>query len=300
LRRLIERLCALSEPDGRWTIKSDEVAKLLSIEPVRFWRAVHEARDRISFSEAIDGWTQDTVGDLVTVLENLVGAEAEGEMMRAGLFLPYSLGVELLEEITFRARRMAAAHHPDLDQLSAMLRHTGNVRAAIRIYLEENVDLDELLRGGIDAFQALHDLPVRAKAVAGRFLRSMIERHGLDRAGLLVGLVERLQLAAAQLGYVDPEDQPRAGRREGRRAGKRESGQDDGQTAGSSGRQDRRSWARQVMGVDGNGYSAADLRLVYRKLMMRHHPDVDPSGLETCKDVNAAYAILIADFTDSG
>ena len=28
--------------------------------------------------------------------------------------------------------------------------------------------------------------------------------------------------------------------------------------------------------------------------MMRHHPDVDPSGLERCKDVNVAYTLLIA------
>jgi hypothetical protein len=27
--------------------------------------------------------------------------------------------------------------------------------------------------------------------------------------------------------------------------------------------------------------------------MMRHHPDVDPSGLERCKDVNVAYSLLI-------
>jgi len=142
VNRLVERLCALSDPDGHWSVSSNEVAKLLSIEPVRFWRTVHEVQDRISFSEAIDGWTQDTVGDLVTVLEKLVGP----------LFLPYALGVDLLEEIAFRARRMAAAHDPDLDQLSAMLRHTGNVRAAIRIYLDEHVDLDELLRAGVESF----------------------------------------------------------------------------------------------------------------------------------------------------
>jgi DnaJ-class molecular chaperone len=34
--------------------------------------------------------------------------------------------------------------------------------------------------------------------------------------------------------------------------------------------------------------------------MMRHHPDVDPAGLERCKDVNAAYAILTATTTGDG
>jgi hypothetical protein len=296
VKELIERLCALSDPEGRWSISSKEVAELLAVEPVRFWRTVHQVQDRISFSEAIDGWTQDTVGDLVTVLESLLGPEAEGQMIRAGLFLPYALGVELLDEITFHARRLGAAHDPRLDELSAMLRHTGNVRAAIRIYLDEHVDLDELFRTGVESFLAFHELPSRARSTARRFLQKMIERHVLDRAGLLVGLVERLLLAAARLGYVDPELQPAAG---GARAGGRD-GRREGRTAEPAGRIDRRTWARRVMGVDGRSYSAADLRPLYRKLMMRHHPDVDPSGLEKCKDVNAAYAMLISDFTDSG
>jgi len=104
----------------------------------------------------------------------------------------------------------------------------------------------------------------------------------LDRSGLLVGLAERLRLAAAQLGYVDPEDQPRPGERS---------------SAGSVRRADRRTWAREVMGLDGQSYSAADLRRQYRRLMMHYHPDVDPSGLERCKDINAAYAILISELT---
>jgi DnaJ-class molecular chaperone len=43
--------------------------------------------------------------------------------------------------------------------------------------------------------------------------------------------------------------------------------------------------------------AAAELRSRYRQLMMRHHPDADPAGLERCKDVNAAYALLISTST---
>ncbi len=288
---LIERLCGISDSDGCWNISAEDVAGLLSVEPVSFWRAVHEVRDRISFSEAIDGWTQDTVGDLVTVLEKLKGNTAEEVMTRAGLFLPYALGIELIEEVTFRARRTAAAHEVQSEELAAMLRYTGNVRSAIGIYLDEHVDIDELLQRSAEAFQVLHGLPLRGKATARRYVLGMVERHVLDRANLVVGLVERLRLAAAQLGYVDPEDQPRPGKRGARSAG----------TAGRTARApDKRTWARQVMGVDGRDYSAEDLRLLYRKLMMRHHPDVDPRGLEKCKDVNAAYAFLISDVTEQG
>ena len=279
--KLVDQLCVRTDAEGCWKISAGEVAGLLGIEQVRFWRAVHEVRDRISFSEAIDGWNQDTVGDLVTLLEKLVGADAEERMTRAGLFLPYSLGIELTEEVVFRARRLAAAHDVRSDELAAMLRHTGNVRAAIGIYLDEYIDLEELFQASIDSFLALQGLPVRGRTTARRYLRTMLERHVLERAGLLVGLAERLRLAAAQLGYRDAEDQPRSS------------------TGGARGT-DKRTWARVVMGVDGRSYSAEDLHLLYRKLMMRHHPDVDPFGLERCKDVNAAYAILISDLRDQG
>jgi hypothetical protein len=282
---LIGRLCGISEGDGCWSISSEDVARLLSVEPVAFWRAVHKVRDRISFSEAIDGWTQDTVGDLVTVLESLIGDEAEKQMMRAGLFVPYTLGIELIEEVMFQARRMGAAHEILSDELAAMLRYTGSVRSAVGIYLNEHIDLDELLRASVELIQALHGLPVRGRTTALRYLQTMIERHVLDRGNLLVGLVERLRLAAAQLGYIDPEDQPRAGKRG---------------AGGNAHGPDKRTWALQVMGVEGRNYSAEELRLLYRKLMMRHHPDVDPASLEKCKDVNAAYALLISDITKQG
>jgi hypothetical protein len=256
------------------------------LEPVSFWRVVHAVRDRISFSEAIDGWTQDTVGDLVTVLEVITGGDAEKLLTRAGLFLPYTLGIELIEEVLFQARRMAVAHDIRSEDLAAMLRHTHNVRAGIDIYLEEHIDLDDLLRASVESFQALHGLPSRAKATAERYLRTMMERHVIDRGNLLVGLVERLRLAAAQLGYEEPEEKPRAHKA--------------GAADASSRKSDRRSWARRVLGVDGRDCSVQELRLLYRKLMMRHHPDVDPGGLEKCKDVNAAYALLISELTEQG
>ena len=38
---LVERLCELSDSEGRWRISAEEVVKLLAVEQVRFWRALH-------------------------------------------------------------------------------------------------------------------------------------------------------------------------------------------------------------------------------------------------------------------
>jgi hypothetical protein len=163
-----------------------------------------------------------------------------------------------------------------------MLRHSGSVRGAIEIYLDAHVDIESLVDGCADSFRILQELPAVGAVTAGAWLRRMFARHVLDRRSLLVGLAERLRLAAALLGFFDPEDRTRAEAGEGSGAGEsRESG--------------RRAWARRVMGFSQSAFDADGLRARYRELMMRHHPDADPNGLERCKDVNVAYSMLIAE-----
>lgn len=280
LAAMVERLADLCDDTGAWSIRSEELAALLGVDPVRFWRTVHDVRDKIGFADAIDGWTQDTVGDLVTVLEALYGREAEEAMTRAGLFMPWTLGVDLIEELLFRARRLSAAHELREDELEAMLRHTGSVRKAIDIYLDAHVDLAALVDGCAESFRVLRDLPAEGASTAAAWLRRMFTRHVLDSRSLLVGLEERIRIAAARLGFIDPEDRPRGGR-----DGSHPVSRDDA----------RRAWARKVMGLSPAAVSAEELRARYRQLMMRHHPDVDHAGLEKCKDVNVAYSLLIAE-----
>ena len=142
------------------------------------------------------------------------------------------------------------------------------------------MDFEALVDGCAESFRVLQGMPAAGGATARRYLQRMLARHVLDRRALLAGLEERLRLAAAQLGFIDPEDRARAG-----------------DAPGSEARQGspRHAWARKVMGFDAHVVSADALRVRYRELMMRHHPDVDPSGLERCKDVNVAYSLLIAE-----
>jgi hypothetical protein len=280
LEALVDRLTTLTGLTGDWSISSDEVLVLLGAEPVAFWRAVHKVRDRIAFADAIDGWTRATAGDLVTVLESVWGAGAEERMARAGLFIPWALGVELVEELHSRAQRFSAAHEIRGEELEAMLRHAGTVRGAVEIYLREHADIEALMDGCADSFRLLKGLPPAAAVTAAAWLRGMRARHLFDAHGLLAGLVERLRLEAALLGYADPEESARRGR--GAAAG--------GQPQGSR----RYRWALGVMGFSPGDCTAEGLRARYRALMMRHHPDADPAGLERCKDVNVAYALLMA------
>ncbi len=177
LTALVERLADLVDDSGAWSISSEEVLSLLRVDPVLFWRSVHGVRDRIGFADAIDGWSQDTAGDLVTVLESIYGRRAEEALTRAGLFIPWSLGVGLIEELLFRARRLAAAHELRADELEAMVRHAGSVRGAVEIYLEAHVDLDALIDGCADSFRIMEELPLVGGVTTAAWLRRMFARH---------------------------------------------------------------------------------------------------------------------------
>jgi hypothetical protein len=286
---LVDVLTLRSDDTGAWTITSDEVIAALGVPPVAFWRAVHSLRMKVAFSDAVDGFSQDSVGDLVTVLESLSGSAAVDAMGRAGLFIQHELGVELTETFLTDVGRFCAAHDINTDELAAMIRHAGSVRGGIAIYLGEYVDRELLIEGAAEAFRYRFAMPDVAQATAARYVRNLFTRHILDGAQVVTVLVERLRLAAAVMGFVDPEDDARRRRARGADgAGARDS---NGPAA------DRRTWAFRVMGLPAEDMTADDLRRRYRTLMMRHHPDVDPAGLELCKDVNVAYALLISGTT---
>lgn len=284
IKAIVDNLAARADAAGSWRISSDEVARILGMDRGRFWRSVYEVRDRISFEDAVDGWSQESVGDLITVLEHLDGGGVEEELSRAGLFIPFSLGLELMESFLHRARCSAAVHEVDVEQLVSMLRYAGSVKKAIGIYLETHMNADPLIDECAESFCTLQGMPGIGRATARRYLLSMFTRHMLDRRMLFAWLEERLKIVAAQNGFFDPDDDPRRAWEE----------QEEADRGVSPGNGSRYEWALMVLGLARGPITRESLRSRYRQLMMRHHPDVDPAGLERCKDINAAYAVLAA------
>lgn len=262
---------------GAWRISSDRLASVVGINSVQYWRALYAVRQKIAFDDAIDGFSQDSVGDLVTVLETLGAPDAEEVLARAGLFFPHEQRVELVEVLVRLARDHAAAHQINREDFAGMLRHTGSVTKAISIYLDHYVKLDDLLRACVDS-QCRG--AVRGMAYAARrHANDLFQRHIVTKEVLLYALVQRLRVEAAFLGYKDAETEQTTSGRERRKTTRPQS---------------RRSWALRVMGFDGGSVDKQELRSRYRHLIMRYHPDVNPAGLEICKDVTAAYSILLA------
>jgi len=263
-------IAARIDEDGGWSLSSDEAIACLGIAAVDYWRAVHGLRDKVGMFDAVDGFTQDTVGDLVTIAEGLFGPRAEQAMAGAGAFIPHAHRVDLLADLFSRAESFAAAHEIREEELSAMRRFAGSLAGALRIYLDEYADPSLLVAQAAEAFSASRGSGEPGRASAARFLRELFSRHVVDRRALFAGLERKLRERAGRLGFADQQEEDRRGRR----------------PAG------RLAWALEVLGLPTGPLGYEMLRRRYRELIMRFHPDVNPAGLERCKDITAAYSLL--------
>jgi hypothetical protein len=268
------------DPEGRWSLTSDEAIARLGLDPVDFWRAAHLLRNRVGFLDAVDGFTQDTVGDLVTITETVFGSEAEEALSRAGAFIAHPQRLELMEGLFSRAEGFAEAHQIIDEELASMIRFGGSIGMALPIYFDEHADLSRFIEETAEAFAESRGMPEPGIFTAARFLRELFSRHIVDRQALFTGLERRLRAAARRLGFAEPwQDE-----------------QDDERTrtgqAGGGGGRGRLSWARKVLDLPPVPVAFETLRRRYRELIMRYHPDVNPSGLERCKDITAAYSVL--------
>lgn len=261
--------------EGRWHLSSDELIAALAVRPVEYWRALHALRGRLHFEDAVDGFSQDSVGELVTLAEQILGPAAEQALIRAGLFLPHDLRGQLIALLLQAAGDFSEAHQPDDTELASMLRYTGSVRRGIELYLEQHADLQAMIAESAAGFAAARGMAPAGSLTAARFLRELFSRHVMEKAALFAGLAGRLRLAAHRMGFADPGEQEPEGHAPPRARG-------------------RLAWARGVMGLPGGPIGSGELRRRYRELIMRFHPDVNPSGLERCKDITAAYALLAA------
>ena len=52
--------------------------------------------------------------------------------------------------------------------------------------------------------------------------------------------------------------------------------------------------ARRAMGLGAEPLTLERLKSRYKQLMKRFHPDVNPSGLRRCQEINVAYSTLVA------
>lgn len=284
---VIARIAELEKAGQAWSLRASELRSLLGLGSAEFARRLYAAQaagNRLVGLDTVGGsFSQNNVGELVSLLELFCGREAEEPLARAGIFFPQPEQVEIMGCFLGEAGEALARHHLEEGQFSAMLRAFGSFERARGVYREEYFPLEELMERAAHRYCAGRSfgLPGLARANARRLLEFFFRKHVLETESLFASLYERLYEQAVREGYAQraPEQEQRAGRRQ---AG-----------AGRAGALDTPVLrARRLLGLEGGTLDLGRLKSRYKTLMKIYHPDLNPQGLRRCQEINAAYSLL--------
>lgn len=280
---LLARIAELERSGRAWSLRASEVRGLLGLNSTDFHRRLYAAERSgnrlVGLDSAGKSYSQENVGELVSLLEQFCGPGVEAPLERAGIFFPHPEQVEIMGCFLGEVGEALARHRLREGEFSAMLAAFRGFERARRVYREEYFPLEQLLEGAVRRYcaQRLFDLPEVARAGVRRLLQFFFRKHVLDAESLFAPLYERLRAQAAREGYVPL--QPEEGLGGGRRA-------DTRQVEPPALR------ARRLLGLEGGTLDPRRLKSRYKTLMKIYHPDLNPQGLRRCQEINAAYALL--------
>jgi hypothetical protein len=279
---VIARIVGMASGDGTWSLQASELRALLGMGAVEFHRRLYTAQaagNRLVGLEIVgQGFSQENVGELVSLLELLCGSGVEQLLWRAGIFFPHPEQVELMGCFLSEAGEAQARHRLEEGEFAAMLRTFGGFERAREVYREEYFPLEELLERSARRYCAggAFGLPELARANARRLLEFFFRKHLLQTERLFEHLYDRLFEQAVREGYAQrPQAEGRAGRRP------------VGRQADTPAMQ-----ARRLLSLEGGTLDLRRLKSRYKALMKIYHPDLNPQGLRRCQEINAAYALL--------
>ncbi len=280
---MIARIAELEAGGRAWSLRASELRGLLGLSSADFHRRLYAAQaagNRLVGLGSVEGlFSQENVGELVSLLELFCGPGVEQPLQRAGVFFPQPEQVEIMGCFLGETGEALARHRLEEKEFSAMLRAFGSFERAREVYREEYFPLDELLERAAGRYCAglSFGLPELGRVNVRRLLEFFFRRHVLETESLFASLYERLHEQAVREGYAEPP--PRAEERAGRRADRRR--------ADTPAQQ-----ARRLLGLEGGTLDLRRLKSRYKTLMKIYHPDLNPQGLRRCQEINAAYALL--------
>lgn len=282
LAGVVDQILANADEEAHFVLRAEELMAAMGMAAEDYYRVGYELRSTLHFGDLISGFSDETVGDLVTFLENHYGTAAETALESIGVFLRHETRAELRERFLHSFVAALSAHRLDEEVFRAMLRAEGNYRSAKQLYLGEFFPNESFVNATAAAFISEFALPQRAIYVAERFLRLLLQRHAVDPEEILQPVVRRLHYVAVTGGYA---------RYGTERAHRRRSG--SGAETGDS-EPNELLEAMRVLGIGPEEISKERVRERYRVLIRKFHPDVNPAGLEMSKRLNSSYAILMA------
>jgi hypothetical protein len=278
---LIARIDELERSEKPWSLRFEEVRGLLGVDTTTFHRHVYAAQqagNRLVGLDSVGGrFSQENVGELVSLLELFYGPGVEGPLERAGIFFSHPEQLEIMGAFLGMVGESLARPRLEEGEFSAMLATFGSFERARRVYREQYFPLEQFMEEAVRCYCAPRSfgLPELARLNVRRLLEFFFRKHVLEAESLFAPLYERLHEQAVREGYAERPRQPRAGE-------------------GLAGQPSPALRARRLLGLEAGALDLRQLKSRYKLLMKIYHPDLNPQGLRRCQEINAAYALLLS------
>ena len=267
---LIDSLKLYADEEGNWAVPTDDLIGLLALDTAAFFQTLYAIRDKIFFSDAIDSFHNGNAGDLVTLLEQYYGDSAEAALSTSGLYLPQVFRIELMDCFLSHAHDFLMNHSIRFPDFHSMLAATRSFDRAVGLYFQEYVSIDAIMAGAVSIFAEIKGYDAIGSRTSMCYLAELFTRHILTRNGIFSSLTEQLMDYARSHNFFPKSERKKVGVEK------------------------KIQSAREIMGLDGVHLTTSELKNRYKALIKLYHPDVNPDGLERCKDINNAYAFLLS------
>lgn len=266
----------------------DELSSLTGIPATDLYSAAYRLGDKVNFSDAVDGFSNETVGELLTLLEEFHETDIEATFTDYGVFLPHERRLELMANFMAVVQHEARLHEIDQDSFVAMLLHFKSFESSFQTYIEEFFDLEAAIDKTAQFYRRTCKLPQAAFHTARNYLNLLFVRKILQIRSLFVSLRNDLAELAWAAGFVGSKRERfyTYGDTRGEQFG-------EDASRGTAAAEDAVRQALKTMQLRREDLSPSRLKQQYKRLMKRYHPDVNPEGLEMSKRITSSYSVLL-------
>ncbi|MBN1698207.1 MAG: J domain-containing protein [Spirochaetales bacterium] len=285
VQRIIETIKASLTRDGRWRLPTDNLIRLLDIDPAEFYRTLYREKDNLPLFDMIDLFTDNDAGNLIALLEEIErlplidkkdsrseypplprrnGSRIEEAFVKAGLFIPHSDRIELMECFISEVNARLSAHSIHHEDFTSMYGVAGDFYRALDMYYAEYFSLGPMIEKACLRFIEKKHLDTTAYATVPAYLYSLFQRHIFDPRGLFLFIEKKLH------SFINKNN---------------DSEQDEKPVSDIT-------RAKRILGLESGLITRKRLKKRYVTLMKTYHPDINPEGLEMCKRITSAYSFL--------
>ena len=268
---LIKAIINKLDDHGSWKTSRDEILELLELDIRDVYRLITESQNPlVSFSTST--FDQNSTGALICLLECFGYDSAPQLFWQAGLWIPYTIQVELQASLIDEISASKSRRKIEYESFLSIFDNFSSLPRSFEIYLEEYFPHDEIIDRAVEKLLKPHSdkSEVNRKLLLKNLSRELFRREIIPYKNLFNEIFIKLKEFLVDKGRIEP---PR----------KKPAPIDESQQK-----------ARQLFSYPMDQQIVPkELNQRYKQLMKQYHPDINPSGLEQAKEINRAYSLLL-------